>query len=100
MLNHIGMGKLAGWRLKGHHERVRESYMMIFALYKNGDRDLPFRLSAGRKFRPEERLVWLFNGRVVYANYIKRLTDDGTLGTNPPRGFAATAFKDQLNNYG
>ena len=29
MLNHIRMGKLAGWRRRGHHERVRECYMTI-----------------------------------------------------------------------
>ena len=30
MLHHIRMGKLVGWRPRGHHERVRESYMMNF----------------------------------------------------------------------
>ena len=30
MLRHIRMGKLAGWRPRSHHERVRESYMMNF----------------------------------------------------------------------
>ena len=30
MLNHIRMGKLAEWRRRGHHERMRESYMMNF----------------------------------------------------------------------
>ena len=49
MLHHIRMGKLAGWRPRGHHERVRESYMMNLVYYKCGDRDLPYCLSAGRK---------------------------------------------------
>ena len=49
MLNHIRMGKLARWRPRGHHERVRESHMMNFVKYKCGDRDLPYRLSADRK---------------------------------------------------
>ena len=49
MLNHIRMGKLAGWRPRGHHERVRESYMMNFVKWKRGDRGLPYRLSADRK---------------------------------------------------
>ena len=49
MLNHIRMGKLAGWRPRGHHERVRESHIMNFVYYKRWDRDLPYRLSAGRK---------------------------------------------------
>ena len=30
MLNHIRMGKLAGWRPRDHHELVRESSMMNF----------------------------------------------------------------------
>ena len=49
MLNHIRMGKLAGWIPGGHHERVRESYMMNFVYYKRGNRDLPHRISAARK---------------------------------------------------
>ena len=51
MLNHIRMGKLAGWRPTGHHERVCESYMTNFVYYKRGDRDLPYRLSAGSVYR-------------------------------------------------
>ena len=43
------MGKLAGWRPTGHYERVRESYMIEFVQYSRGNRDLPYRLSAGRK---------------------------------------------------
>ena len=38
VLNHIRMGKLAGWRPRGHHERVRESYMMNFAYKQSGSR--------------------------------------------------------------
>ena len=49
MLNDIRMGKLAEWRPRGHHEHVRESYIMNFVYYKRKDRDLPCRLSAGRK---------------------------------------------------
>ena len=49
MLHHIRMGKLAGWIPRGHHERVRESYMMNFVYYNRGDRDLPYRLSVDRK---------------------------------------------------
>ena len=49
MLNHIRMGKVAGWRPRGHHERVRESCMMNFVYHKRGERDLPYRLSAGKK---------------------------------------------------
>ena len=37
----ISMGKLAGWRPRGHHERVREIYVMNFASYKRGDREFP-----------------------------------------------------------
>ena len=33
MLNHIRMGKLAGWRPRGRHEHVRESCMMNFVRY-------------------------------------------------------------------
>ena len=51
MLNHIRMGNLAGWRQRGQHERVRESYVVNFVpiLNKRGDRDLPYCLSACRK---------------------------------------------------
>ena len=53
MLHHIRMGKLAGWRPRGHHERVRESCMMSFVWYKLGDQNLPYRLSADRKKSPK-----------------------------------------------
>ena len=49
MLNHIRMGKLAGWRPRGHHERVRHSYMMNFVYYKRENRDLPCRLFGRKK---------------------------------------------------
>ena len=49
MPSHNRMGKLAGWRPRGHHQRVRESHMMNFELYKRGDRDIPYRSSVGRK---------------------------------------------------
>ena len=37
MLHHIRMGKLAGWRQRGHHKPERESDMMIFVYYNSGD---------------------------------------------------------------
>ena len=43
------MGKLAGWRPRGHHERVRESYMINFVYCKRGNRHLPYRPSVDRK---------------------------------------------------
>ena len=49
MLNHIRMGKLAGWKPRFLHERVRESYIMNFVYCKREYRDLPYHLSADRK---------------------------------------------------
>ena len=58
MLNHSRMGKLAGWRPRGYHERARESCTWYESSYKykRWDRDLPFGLSARRKNKSVHRV--------------------------------------------
>ena len=63
MQNHVCTGKLAGWRPRGHHERVREYLYDEFRKHERGDRDLPYRLSAGRKKETQTTLAWnIMNG--------------------------------------
>ena len=73
MLHQIRMGKLAGWRPRGHHERVRESYIMNFVPWYSISVGTEIFLTA---FRPVERKQHCYCRRAFTFVYLPAHTYD------------------------